>query len=34
VLAAFAFMSAMVSAFGLRIPNPAARQDMAVAPAE
>jgi MFS transporter, ACS family, tartrate transporter len=34
VLAAFAFMSAMVSAFGLRIPNPAAREDMVAAPAE
>jgi hypothetical protein len=34
VLAAFAFMSVIVSAFGLRISNPAARQEMAGVPAE
>jgi ACS family tartrate transporter-like MFS transporter len=33
-LAGFALMSAIVSALGLRIPNPAARQEMAAVPAE
>ena len=34
VLAGFALLSAVVSAFGLRIANPAARQEMAGVPAE
>jgi hypothetical protein len=33
-LAGFALMSAIVSALGLRVPNPAARQEVAAVPAE